>query len=102
MYGGCAFNDAAAMAATVSRLEADLARAKLAVSERIQIEEGQSRQKRELEAEITRLRSEVSYHLHGDGISLSVADQLVHCTADFVALSLVWPVTTASCPDMKR
>ena len=60
LYRGCAFNDAAAMSATVSRLEGDLARAKLALNERLALEEGHLRQRRELEAEVARLRSEVS------------------------------------------
>ncbi len=60
LYGGCAFNDAAAMSATVSRLEGDLARAKAALNERLALEEGHLRQRRDLETDIARLRCEVS------------------------------------------
>ncbi|KAA6419371.1 MAG: hypothetical protein FRX49_10630 [Trebouxia sp. A1-2] len=60
LYGGCAFNDAAAMSATVSRLEGDLARAKAALTERLATEDIQLRQRRDLEAEVTRLHAEVA------------------------------------------
>ncbi|KAL0017887.1 hypothetical protein WJX77_010733 [Trebouxia sp. C0004] len=60
LYGGCAFIDAAAMSATVSRLEGDLARAKAALTERLAIEDIQMRQRRDLEAEVTRLHAEVA------------------------------------------
>jgi hypothetical protein len=59
LYGGCAFNDAAAMSATVSRLEGDLARAKAALTERLATEDIQLRQRRDLDAEVTRLHAEV-------------------------------------------
>ncbi|DBA99644.1 TPA: hypothetical protein ACH3X3_012208 [Trebouxia sp. C0006] len=60
LYGGCAFNDAAAMSATVSRLEGDLARAKAALTERLATEDIQLRQRRDLDAEVTRLHAEVA------------------------------------------
>lgn len=60
LYGGCAFNDAAAMSAAVSRLEGDLARAKAALNERLAVEESQLRQRRDMETEVARLRAEVS------------------------------------------
>ena len=63
LYGGCAFNDAAAMSATVSRLEGDQARAKAALTDRFATEEIQSRQRRDLEAEVTRLHAEVGHML---------------------------------------
>lgn len=61
LYGGCAFNDAAAMSAAVSRLEGDLSRAKAALNERLAVEESQLRQRRDMEAEVARLRVEVSH-----------------------------------------
>jgi len=54
---------AAAMSATVSRLEGDLARAKAALTDRLATEEIQSRQRRDLEAEVTRLHAEVGHML---------------------------------------
>ena len=63
LYGGCAFNDAAAMSATVSRLEGDLARAKAALTERLATEDIQLRQRQDLKAEVTRLHAEVGHSM---------------------------------------
>lgn len=59
LYGGCAFSDAAAMSATVTRLEAELAHAKASLSDRMASEEGLARQRRALEADVARLHAEV-------------------------------------------
>ena len=56
LYGGCAFNDTAAMAAIVSRLEAELA---LAKADRHASQEALHRQNRALEADVARLHAEV-------------------------------------------
>lgn len=64
LYSGCAFGDAAAMAATVTRLEAELAHAKAALADRHASEEELQRQKRALEADVARLHAEVSLPLH--------------------------------------
>lgn len=60
LYGGCAFSDAAAMSATVTRLEAELAHAKASLSDRMASEEGLARQRRALEADVARLHAEVA------------------------------------------
>lgn len=59
VYGGCAFSEAAAMAATVTRLEAELAHAKGALADRVAGEEAWQRQRRALEADVARLHAEV-------------------------------------------
>lgn len=59
LYGGCAFSDSAAMAATVSRLEAELAHAKAAQADRQASQEALHRQNRALEADVARLHAEV-------------------------------------------
>ena len=61
LYSGCAFNDAAAMAGSVTRLEAELALAKAALADRHASEEGLHRQKRALEADVARLHAEVPF-----------------------------------------
>ena len=60
LYGGCAFNDAAAMSATVTRLEAELAHAKASLNDRLASEEGSARQRRALEADVAHLHAEVA------------------------------------------
>ena len=61
LYSGCAFNDAAAMAGTVTRLEAELAHAKAALADSQASQEGLHRQKRALEADVARLQAEVPF-----------------------------------------
>ena len=62
VYRGCAFNDAAAMSATVARLEGELAQAKASLQEKLADDQLQLRQRSQLEAELARLRSEVMHH----------------------------------------
>ncbi|KAL3154078.1 hypothetical protein ABBQ32_013617 [Trebouxia sp. C0010 RCD-2024] len=58
VYGGCAFSEAATMAATVTRLEAELAHAKGALADRAAGEEAWQRQRRALEADVARFHAE--------------------------------------------
>ena len=69
LYGGCAFTDAAAMAAMVTRLEAELAHAKAALADRHASEEGLHRQKRTLEADVARLHAEVPFWIFGTAVN---------------------------------
>ena len=62
VYRGCAFNDAAAMSATVARLEAELAQAKATLKERLANDGVQLQQRSQVEAEVARLCLEVMSH----------------------------------------
>lgn len=68
LYGGCPFSDAAAMAATVSRLEAELAHAKAAQADRHAAQEALHRQNRALEADVARLHAEVPFSHFGTAV----------------------------------
>lgn len=85
LYSGCAFNDAAAMAATVTRLEAELAHAKAALADRHASQEGLRRQKRALEADVARLHAEVPFchvgtavHTFNHRVMRSIVHAFVH------------------------
>lgn len=58
--GGCAFSDAAAMSAMVTKLQAELAQVKLALQAKSVAEEALQGHRQSLEASVTSLRSEVS------------------------------------------
>lgn len=60
LHGGCAFNEAAAMSVTVTRLEADLAHAKATLNDKAAAEEELACQKQTLEADVARLHAEVT------------------------------------------
>lgn len=70
LYSGCAFNDTAAMAATVSRLEAELAHAKAAQADRHAAQEALHRQNRALEADVARLHAEVPFSQLGTALDV--------------------------------
>ena len=85
LYGSCAFNDAAGMAATVTRLEAELALAKAALADSHASQEGLHRQKRALEADVARLHAEVPFCHLGTAVSMvthpilhSIIDSFIH------------------------
>ena len=73
------------MAATVTRLEAELAHAKAALADSHASQEGLHRQKRVLEADLARLHAEVSFCHLGIAVSMvthpimhSIIDSFVH------------------------
>lgn len=60
--GGCAFSDTAAMSAMVTKLQAELAQVKVSLQAQTTAEHNVQKQKSDLEAVVTGLRSEVSMY----------------------------------------
>ena len=58
--GGCAFSDAAAMSSMMTKLQAELAQANVALQDKAAAEAALQQHKRELEAAVVTLRSQVS------------------------------------------
>lgn len=92
--GGCAFSDAAAMSAMVTKLQAELAQAKVALQDKAAAEAALQQHKRDLEAAVLSLRSEVSLILPEFFCSCSLQGHLCSSIALEVYLTGQTPYST--------